>query len=81
MAARQKLKKAGKSPQKASVKFHREIYKEAAIKAAALAYSDFASFSFSSQGEYIKADITRKKGSSLENLEDEFVNMALFNSI
>jgi len=70
-----------KNRQKSSIKFHREIYKEAAVKEAARAYSAFAGFSFSNEGRYIKAVIILKSGTLPEHIAEEFANMALFNSI
>ena len=70
-----------KSRQRSSINFHREIYKEAAVKEAARAYSAFASFSFLSEGKYIKVVIDLKSGTLPEHVAEEFANMALFNSI
>ena len=70
-----------KNLQRSSIKLHREIYKEVAVKEAARAYSAFASFSFSGQGKYITAVITSKSGTLPEHIAEEFANMALLNSI
>ncbi|OGS10528.1 MAG: hypothetical protein A2234_02755 [Elusimicrobia bacterium RIFOXYA2_FULL_58_8] len=70
-----------KSLKKASVNFHREIYKKAAVQAAALVYADFAGFRISVRGEYIQVVITARGAVLPESLAAEFVNRALFNSI
>ncbi|HBA61986.1 MAG TPA: hypothetical protein DCZ92_14460 [Elusimicrobia bacterium] len=79
MATKKSPKKT--SLKKLSIKLHREIYKEAAVKEAAREYSALADFSISGSGAYITAVITPKGGVPAERVEAEFVNMALCNSI
>jgi len=81
MAAKKNLKKVEKKRQKASIKLHREIYREAAVKEAVRAYSGFARFACSGQGKYVRVVITPKNGPVPEHLADEFLNMVLCNSI
>ena len=72
---------ARKKAAKAVIKFHREIYKEAAVKAASQDYAGFADFSISTEGPYIKAVITPKTAALPACFAEEFINRALFNSI
>ena len=64
-----------------SIKFHREIYKEAAVRSAARDYAAFALFAISREGVYIKAVITPKASAAPQSLEEEFINRVLINSI
>ncbi|HAF95751.1 MAG: hypothetical protein A2021_07055 [Elusimicrobia bacterium GWF2_52_66] len=72
---------AKKRAKKSVIRFHREIYKEAAVKAAARDYAGFACFSISWEGVYIKTVITPKDAALPACLTEEFANRVLFNSI
>ena len=65
----------------AVVKFHRDLYPEAAVKAAALEYAGVAAIRLSREGAYLKAVLTLKSGGAAEALAGEFANRALFNSL
>ena len=62
------------------VKFHTEIYTEAAVKAAAAECAGFASFNISRKGHYIRVMISPASTRLQAALAYEFANRALFNS-
>ncbi|MEI7528519.1 MAG: HxsD-like protein [Elusimicrobiota bacterium] len=73
-------KKAGKK-QKLNLRFHRGIYKEAAVKAAAAEYAAFAGFVISREAAYTKVVVTPKEAELPARFAQEFSNRALINSI
>lgn len=73
--------KKAKKKKKLSLRFHRGIYKEAAVKAAAADYAAFACFALSREAEYTRVVITPKEPALPACFAQEFANRALFNSI
>ncbi|MCX5792301.1 MAG: HxsD-like protein [Elusimicrobia bacterium] len=73
--------KKAKKKKKLSLRFHRGIYKEAAVKAAAADYAAFACFAVSREAAYTKVVITPKEAELPSCFAQEFSNRALLNSI
>jgi hypothetical protein len=69
----------GESPS-ATVKLHRGLYAEAAIREAAATFADFASFAVRSEGEHYVVDVRDIDHDVEGDVVAEFCNFALANT-
>ncbi len=60
-----------------TLRLHGELYSEAAIQQALLAYQDFAHLELRSEEPYVLVDIEATADVPAERLEDELANYAL----
>jgi len=67
-------------PTAATVKLHRGLYMQEAIKDAATAFADFASFAVRCDGEHFVVDIGDLDGDVEGDVVAEFCNFALANT-
>ena len=63
-----------------TVRFHRTLYTQRAIKDAAATFADFASFAVDRDGDYYRVDITNINPDVPGDIVAEFCNFALANS-
>ena len=68
------------APQNATVKLHRALYAEAAIRVAANTFADFASFVVRAEDEHFVVDISEIDAEVEGDVVAEFCNFALANT-